>query len=53
MIIEDNSVCGGQIDTQATRASAKQEDEDIRSVIKSGMGQTNVDAKGQTEFASP
>ena len=53
VIIEDNSVCGSQVDTQTTRTGTKQEDEDIRPAITLGMGQINLGAKGQTEFASP
>lgn len=53
VIIEDNSVCGGQIDTQTTSTSTKQEDEDIWPAIRLGTRQMNMNPKGQTEFASP
>ena len=39
MIIEDNSVCGGQVDTQATCTGTKQEDEDIRPTSTLRIGQ--------------
>jgi len=41
MVIEDNSVCGSQVDAQTTRAGTKQEDEDIRPMITLRMDQIN------------
>ena len=38
VVIENDSVCGSQVDTQTTRTGTKQEDEDIRPIITLRVG---------------
>jgi hypothetical protein len=53
VIIEDDSVCGSQVDAQTTCTSTEQKDEDIRTTAMSEMVQNNREVKEQTESASP